>query len=237
MQREPILVSWSGGKDSCLMLHELRRGGAFEIAALLCMVREPERRISMHGVPFRLLEDQARSLGIALEAVPVSPQNPYETALERAIAPYAARGVARIAYGDLFLSDIRKYRESLHARIGMECLFPLWGRETGAIARDFLGAGYAAIVTCVDAHKLPIDFAGRAYDSAFLRDLPVGVDPAGENGEFHTFVHAGPMFREPVRFRAAEPIRMTYTDVGHAFDLGFCDLSPFEAALPAEAQA
>jgi diphthamide synthase (EF-2-diphthine--ammonia ligase) len=187
----------------------------------------------MHGVPFRLLEEQARALGLPLEAVATSPDKPYESALAGAVAAYAARGVARIAYGDLFLADIRKYREALHARIGMECLFPLWGRETGAVARGFLDAGYAAIVACVDARKLDIGFAGRPYDEAFLRDLPAGVDPAGENGEFHTFVHAGPLFREPVRFRAAEPVRMTYTDVGHAFELGFCDLSPLAASVPA----
>jgi uncharacterized protein (TIGR00290 family) len=226
MPRERIVVSWSGGKDSCLMLHDLIRSDRYEIAALLCMVREPERRISMHGVPFGLLQAQAHALGLPLHCVGISPGNPYETGLAAAVADHAARGATRVAYGDLFLADIRAYREKLHARIGLECLFPLWGRDTRAVAEGFLAAGYEAIVTCVDARKLDIGFAGRAYDRDFLADLPESVDPAGENGEFHTFVHAGPLFREPVRFRAAAPIRTIYTDVGHAFELGFCDLSP-----------
>lgn len=208
------------------MLHEIVRGGEWEVAALLCMIKEKDHRISMHGVPVELLDRQAAALGLPVVKASVSPESPYEAALEKAISPYLAAGVTHMAYGDLFLADIRAYREKLHARIGLECLFPVWMRDTTAFARDFIASGYEAIVTCVDARKLDAGFAGRAYDAAFLRDLPASVDPCGENGEFHTFVHAGPLFREPVAFTPSAPERIRYEDPGHAFELGFCDLIP-----------
>lgn len=237
MKRKRTLVSWSGGKDSCLMLHEIARGGEWEAAALVCMIKGKENRISMHGVPVELLERQAQALRLPVVKAIVSPDMPYEAALEKAISPFRAQGVTHIAYGDLFLADIRAYREKLHARIGLECLFPVWMRDTAAFAQDFLAAGYKAIVTCVDARKLAIDFAGRAFDAAFLRDLPASVDPCGENGEFHTFVHAGPLFREPVAFTASAPERVRYEDPGHAFELGFCDLIPAAAEPALESRA
>ena len=226
MLRKQTLVSWSGGKDSCLMLHEIIRSGEWEVAALVCMIKEKDHRISMHGVPVELLDRQAAALGLPVVKAAVSPESPYEAALEKAIGPYIPAGVTHMAYGDLFLADIRAYREKLHARIGLECLFPVWMRNTTAFAKDFIASGYEAIVTCVDARKLEAGFAGRAYDAAFVRDLPASVDPCGENGEFHTFVHTGPLFKTPVAFTASAVERIRYEDPGHAFELGFCDLIP-----------
>jgi uncharacterized protein (TIGR00290 family) len=228
MRSGEILISWSGGKDSCLMLHEILAGGTYGIASLVCMIKEQEQRISMHGVPVELLDRQAAALGLPLEKISTSAEVSYEQVMERTMKTFAARGVGKIAYGDLFLEDIRGYREKLHGRIGMECLFPVWKRDTRAFARDFLASGYQAIVSCVDAKKLDISFAGRLYDASFLADLPEDVDPCGENGEFHTFVFDGPLFREAIRFKPSPPTLARFQEAGHDFRLGFCDLVPLE---------
>ncbi len=223
---EKVLVSWSGGKDSCLMLHEMQKSGKYAVEALVCMVKEQEQRISMHGVPVELLDRQAASLGLRLEKISTSKELNYEAVMAGVVSKFSARGIAKIAYGDLFLEDIREYRLKLHARIGMDCLFPIWKRDTATFAQDFISSGYRAIVSCVDAKKLDIAFAGRLYDPAFLKDLPPGVDPCGENGEFHTFVFDGPLFKEAIHFSPAPPVLTRFTDVGHEFQLGFCDLIP-----------
>ncbi len=215
-------MSWSGGKDSCLMLHELLADGGYEVEALVCMMQEG--RIGMHGVPEALLDRQAESLGLKLEKVETSETVKYEEALGRVLTEYASRDVRKTAYGDLFLEDVRSYREKFHRRLGLESLYPVWKRPTPRFARDFIDAGFQAIVTCVDASKLDISFAGRLYNLDFLDRLPQGVDPCGENGEFHTFVFNGPRFREPVGFLPLEPVLKDYHSPGHAFRIGFCDL-------------
>jgi diphthamide synthase (EF-2-diphthine--ammonia ligase) len=137
-------------------------------------------------------------------------------------------GVAKIAYGDLFLEDILAYRKRLHERIGMAPIFPVWKRNTTAFAHDFIEAGYKAIISCVDAKKLDASFAGRLYDADFLKSLPPEVDPCGENGEFHSFVFDGPLFNEAIRFTPSVPALQRYEDSGHDFQLGFCDLIPID---------
>jgi uncharacterized protein (TIGR00290 family) len=213
--REKILISWSGGKDSCLMLHEALKSGQYEVAALVCMVKEQEQRISMHGVPVQLLDLQAESLGLRLEKIFTTQELNYETVMERVVSKFSGKGIQKFAYGDLFLQDIRDYRIKLHARIGMECLFPIWKRDTTAFAQDFISAGYRAIVSCVDAKKLDISFAGRLYDSSFLKDLPPGVDPFD-----------GPLFKHAIGFSPAPPVLTRFEEPGHDFQLGFCDLIP-----------
>lgn len=227
---EKILVSWSGGKDSCLMLHELVKDGRYEIAALVCMVKEHEQRISMHGVPVELLDWQAVSLGFRLDKVFTTQEMNYESVMKSVVEKFAPMGVAKIAYGDLFLEDILEYRKKLHERIGMEPIFPIWKRDTTTFAQDFIAAGYKAIISCVDAKKIDVSFAGRLYDAAFLKSLPPGVDPCGENGEFHSFVFDGPLFKEEIRFTPKAPVLQRYEDPGHDFQLGFCDLIPMEKA-------
>jgi uncharacterized protein (TIGR00290 family) len=206
---ERIILSWSGGKDSALALHQLRASPRFEVAGLLTTVTEEYDRISMHGVRRRLLERQAGALGLPLTTVGIEPaaaNRSYETRMEAALAGVRERGIRTVAFGDLFLEDVRRYREEMLARVGMAALFPLWGRDTDALAREFLDLGFRAVLTCVDGEQLDGAFVGRGFDAALLRDLPPGADPCGENGEFHTFVHAGPGFREPVPFRRGEVV-------------------------------
>jgi uncharacterized protein (TIGR00290 family) len=201
---EPVLLSWSGGKDSALALHALRQTPGVEVAGLLTTVTEDYDRISMHGVRRTLLEQQAAAAGLPLHVVLVPREctnEIYEERMTAVLTGIRDAGVRRVAFGDLFLEDLRAYRESRLAAFGMEALFPLWGRDTAALAREFLRLGFAAVLVCVDTESLSAGFAGRSFDEDLLRDLPPGVDPCGENGEFHTFVHAGPIFRAPVPCR------------------------------------
>jgi len=197
----PILMSWSAGKDSALALDALRAGGEFQVEGLVTTVTEDFDRISMHGVRRSLLIAQADALGLPLIEVriPRAASNEiYEAALARALEPYRSRGLRHVGFGDLFLRDIRAYRERFLAGLGMAGVFPLWLRDTRALAEELVRRGFRAVVVCVDPRQLDGSFAGRWLDAAFFADLPTGVDPCGENGEFHTFVVDGPGFRNAV---------------------------------------
>jgi uncharacterized protein (TIGR00290 family) len=201
--RVPALVAWSGGKDSALALAEILRDDRYRIAALLTTVTAGYDRISMHGVRRTLLRRQADALGLPLQEVVISPgasNEEYEREMAAALQETRARcpGLETVAFGDLFLADIRAYRDRMLARIGMRGLFPLWMRDTRALADSFVRQGYRAVLACVDSAALPGVFAGREFDAALLRELPVGVDPCGENGEFHTFACGGPMFQQRI---------------------------------------
>ncbi len=192
-----VLVSWSSGKDSAWMLHLLRRQGRLEGAALLTTINETADRVAMHGVRRTLLEAQARAAGLPLRVIPLPhpcPNDVYEARMRTAVEQAVADGFTLAAFGDLFLQDVRAYRERQLADTGLAPLFPLWGRDTAALAREIVGAGVKATVTCVDTRALDRRFAGRRFDAALLAELPPGVDPCGERGEFHTVVTAGPMF-------------------------------------------
>jgi len=195
------LLSWSGGKDSALALLELTMGGEYDVKALLTTVTSGFDRISMHGVRRSLLHAQASSLGLPLEEVwipPNSSNETYEARTRALLSGYRARGVDRVAFGDLFLQGVRSHREDGLAQIGMKGLFPLWGRDTKKLAREFVELGFRAVVCCVDPNELPGEFCGKEYDSALLDSIPSTVDPCGENGEFHTFVYDGPIFRTKI---------------------------------------
>ena len=197
-------LSWSGGKDSALTLWTLR-GEGIEPEALITTVTDAYDRISMHGVRRELLARQAEEIGAPLVEVRIPAgcvNDVYEQRMARAFASAPLSDVEAVAFGDLFLEDVRAYREERLGANGMRGLFPLWGRDTAALAREFIAAGFEATIVCLDPRALDPSFAGRAYDERLLADLPVGVDPCGENGEFHTFVHAGPIFTEPI---ACEP--------------------------------
>jgi len=218
---EDVLFCWSGGKDSAMALHALRAARECRIAALLTTVTEEYDRISMHGVRRALLERQAESLGLPLHAVLIPPQcinATYEERMKEALAKHFARGVRRVAFGDIFLEDLRAYRENNLAKIGMQALFPIWKRDTRELAREFVRQGFRAITVCVDPRVLDASFAGRELDAAFFAELPPGVDPCGENGEFHTFVFDGPVFKTPIAFHTGEKV------VRDGFC--FCDLLP-----------
>lgn len=219
---EPIVLSWSGGKDSALALDALRDDPEYRVVALLTTVTEGYDRVSIHGVRRTLLERQVRSLGLPLHEILLQPNSSnelYDAAVERALAEVrrAHPTVRRIAYGDLFLEDVRRYREDRLSPLGFEGLFPIWGRSTGALADEFIDAGFEARLVCVDTTQLHGGFAGRAFDRALLADLPPSVDRCGERGEFHTFVAAGPGFSERVRYTVGERVlrdgRFLYCDL------------------------
>ncbi len=204
---EPILFCWSGGKDSAMALHTLLQRSDIRIAALLTTVTEGYERISMHGVRRELLERQAQSIGLLLHEVRIPPQcvNPvYEARMEQALREYLEQGVRTVAFGDIFLEDLRAYRESNLARIGMSAIFPIWKRDTRELIRSFHANRFRAVAVCVDSKILDSSFAGRELDDSFFRDLPPHADPCGENGEFHTFVFDGPIFRSPIPVRTGE---------------------------------
>lgn len=216
-----VLLSWSGGKDSALALREIIRSQGYSVKALLTTVTEEFDRISMHGVRRTLLHAQASSLGLPLEEVwiPKRASNEiYEDRMRRVLTKYKDRGIEQVVFGDLFLQDIRAYREDRLARIGMRGMFPLWGRDTAKLAREFIKSGFRAVVCCVDPRKLPREFCGREFDTPFLESIPATVDQCGENGEFHTFVYAGPIF--------SDEISITKGDVVLRDGFYFADLVP-----------
>ena len=204
-----VLLSWSSGKDSAWTLQVLRQMPEVEVVGLLTTLNKSAQRVAMHAVRRELLEAQARATGLPVTVLdlpwPCSNQE-YETILLAACKDVVARGVQAVAFGDLFLRDIREYREKQMRGTGLEPIFPLWDLPTRDLARDMMSAGLRARVTCVDLAKLPLDFAGREFDERLLADLPPSADPCGENGEFHTFCYAGPMLAQPLAITAGETV-------------------------------
>jgi uncharacterized protein (TIGR00290 family) len=195
------LVAWSSGKDAAWALHEVRRAGEVEVAGLLTTVTDTFSRVAMHAVREELLDRQAAAVGLPCRKVRIPwpcPNETYEAAMAAALAVARAEGITHLVFGDLFLADIRAYREAKLAGTGLAPLFPLWGKDTRALAREMVDGGLRARLTCVDPRKVDRSLAGRAFDAALLADLPAGVDPCGENGEFHSFAWDGPMFASPV---------------------------------------
>ena len=195
------LVSWSSGKDSAWLLHTLRAMPDVDIGALLTTVNEDARRVAMHAVRTDLLEAQASALGIPLWQVPIPhrcPNETYERVMGDTVRQAVIGGYTQIAFGDLFLEDVRRYREDRLAGSGLTPIFPLFGADTTALAREMVAAGLRARLTCIDPAQLDRSFAGREFDANLLRDLPPSVDPCGERGEFHSFAYAGPMFGRKV---------------------------------------
>jgi len=201
------LVSWSTGKDSAFALDQVRRADAVEVVGLVTTLTSSFGRVSMHGVRESLLDRQIQELGLPCAKVSIPspcPNDVYEREMAMVLADARERGVTHVVFGDLFLRDIRAYREARLAEVSMEGVFPLWLRDTAALAREMLAAGLRATVTCVDPRRLAPTFAGREFDATLLQDLPPDVDPCGENGEFHTCATAGPMFRGPIEVRLGE---------------------------------
>jgi uncharacterized protein (TIGR00290 family) len=233
-QPEPILFCWSGGKDSAMALYALLQRNDVRVTALLTTITEgrvpgfvltnsgsTEERISMHGVRRELLLRQAESIGLSLHEVRIPPQcvNPiYEARMEEALRLHYDQGVRTVAFGDIFLEDLRAYREKNLARMGMTALFPIWKRETRELIRHFHVLRFRAIAACIDSKILDPSFAGRELDESFFTDLPAQADPCGENGEFHTFVFDGPIFHSPLRIQKGEVVNRD--------GFVFCDLLP-----------
>lgn len=221
---ENVIFTWSGGKDSALALYELRENTNYRIVALLTTITRDYDRISMHGVRVELLEQQAKSLGLPLEKIYISKNasnEEYEKIMQETLMKYNNAGVKLVAFGDIFLEDLRKYREQQLSKIGMKGLFPIWQIDTKELAERFIDLGYKAIITCIDSEVLDKEFVGRLYNKDFLRDLPPNVDPCGENGEFHSFVFKGPIFQKTIEFTKGEIVLREKR-------FYFCDLNPMD---------
>jgi uncharacterized protein (TIGR00290 family) len=220
--KHTVALSWSGGKDAAMALHEIRQNRAYDIVLLLTSVTDSYDRISMHGVRERLLDEQAAALDLPLTKIriPVKCSNrQYRSRMQQACERLKTAGISHIAFGDLFLQDVREYREKNVSKVGLKALFPLWQRNTHRLADRFIRLGFKAVVVCVDSQKLDRAFAGRPFDKRFLRDLPHSVDSCGENGEFHSFVYDGPVFGRSVAFNVGPVILRERR-------FWFCDLLP-----------
>jgi uncharacterized protein (TIGR00290 family) len=207
MPKFKCLISWSSGKDSAWTVHVLRQQPDIELAGVLTTVNEKYQRVAMHAVREELLEAQAEALGLPLWKVPIPspcPNDVYERAMAAAVARAVAEGFTHIAFGDLFLEDIRRYREDKLAGTGLTPLFPLFGVDTTQLAHEMIDAGLKARLTCVNPNVLDRKFAGRDFDASLLDELPASVDPCGERGEFHSFAYAGPMFSKPISIVSGE---------------------------------
>jgi len=221
---EKVLFTWSGGKDSAMALYELQKVYNYKILALLTTITDGYDRISMHGVRNSLLEQQIESLGFPLEKVHISKDSSneeYEAKMKNALLRYQAQGVSSVAFGDIFLEDLRRYREKNLSKIGLKGIFPLWMRNTAELARTFIDLGFKAIITCIDSKFLDKSFAGRVFDKQFLSELPSSVDPCGENGEFHSFVYGGPIFKSEIPYEKGEVVLRDNR-------FYYCDLMPID---------
>ncbi|MCE3258895.1 MAG: ATP-binding protein [Bacteroidetes bacterium] len=234
--------NWSGGKDSALALYELKQNPDYEITSLLTSVSSQYQRISMHGVRSELLDLQAESIGLPLIKMMI-PENPtmevYEKVMSETLIELKKQGVTHSVFGDIFLDDLRRYREAKLSELGLKGLFPLWQRPTKELIHEFIDLGFKTITTCVNEKYLDKSFAGRIIDRDFLKDLPANVDPCGENGEFHTFVFEGPIFKKSIPFQVGEIVYRKYnnpnqdkngdvckTDDPFATGFWYCDLLP-----------
>jgi uncharacterized protein (TIGR00290 family) len=217
--RPKTLIAWSSGKDSAWALHEVRRGGGYDVVGALTTVTDSFKRVSMHGVRQELLAAQLEAAGLPEILVPIPypcPNEMYEARMAAALADAKVSSITHIIFGDLFLQDVRSYREQKLAGTGITPVFPLWGRPTAMLAREMIDANVETYLVCVDLKQLSKDFSGRRFDHALLSELPASADPCGENGEFHSFVAAGPMFNRRIEIRVGETIErdgFAYTDL------------------------
>lgn len=230
------IFNWSSGKDSALALYKTLKEGRFEVTSLLTSVNEEFQRISMHGVHVDLLQQQASNLGVPLMIMEI-PKEPsmeqYREIMISTMDVVQSQGNTHSIFGDIFLEDLRKYREEQLQSIGMKAVFPLWKQNTSDLINEFLDLGFKTIVTCVNETYLDKNFAGRIIDKDFIKDLPKNVDPCGENGEFHTFTFDGPIFSSPILYTLGETVKKTYpkpksavSDKEEDYVFWFCDLIP-----------
>jgi len=218
---EKVLFSWSGGKESALSLYKILESGKYEVLALLVTVTEDYGRVSMHGVRFPLIKKQAEAMGLNLEKVAISKDSSneeYEAKMRDLLTKYRRMGVSSVVFGDVYLEDVRKRRENNLSKVGIKGIFPLWKEDTKKLAQEFIKLGFKAIVTCVDSRILNKSFVGKQFNEHFLAKLPSNVDPCGENGEFHSFVFDGPIFKKKVEYRVGETVLRD--------SFYFCDLLP-----------
>ncbi len=221
---QKVIFCWSGGKESAVALYEIQKSKNYRIISLLTTVTEDYDRVSMHGVRRILLQQQAESLCLPLDKIFISKSSSneeYESKMQATLTEYLKSGIQSVVFGDIFLEDLKKYREQNLSKIGMRAIFPIWKRDTAKLSRKFIDLGFKAIITCVDSKLLDKEFVGREFDKHFLSQLPVEVDPCGENGEFHSFVYDGPIFKKRILCRRGEVILRDNR-------FYYCDLMPVE---------
>lgn len=231
MNKPKAIMNWSGGKDSALALHAVLQAGEHEVIGLLTTVNEANGRISMHGVREELLDQQAAAIGLPLYKVHIPEQvnmEVYDALMRRRLRGLVNAGVTQAIFGDIFLEDLKTYREKRLAELNLTGVFPLWQQDTTALARQFLDQGFRAIIVCVSEKQLDPSFAGREMNAAFFAGLPAGVDPCGENGEYHSFVYDGPLFARPIAVQTGEIVQRTLGEDNDTFDtrFWFADLLP-----------
>jgi uncharacterized protein (TIGR00290 family) len=222
---EKVILAWSGGKDSAVSLYEIQRSGKYEVVSLLTTINKDYDRVSMHGVRRVLVEQQAASLGLLIKEVFVPKDcsnEEYEARMTEVLTRFKQDGITQVVFGDIFLEWIKEYRENNLAKLGMKGVFPIWGRNTAELTRKFIALGFRAVTTCVDTKLIAARFLGRILDSKFLAELPANVDPCGENGEFHSFVFAGPNFKKRIDYTLGETVQRN--------SFHFCDLLPKDEA-------
>ncbi|WP_372920521.1 diphthine--ammonia ligase [Salegentibacter sp.] len=214
-------LNWSSGKDAAFALYQVQKEGEFDVQKLVSTVNTETNRVSMHGLRVKLMQQQADAIGIPLQLIKLDgnvSMQAYNELMEIETEKLLNEGFNYSIFGDIFLEDLREYREKQLGEIGIKAVFPLWKKDTSQLMQDFLEAGFKAIVVCVNAEKIDKSFCGRLIDESFLKDLPSDVDPCGENGEFHTFVYDGPIFREPISFEIGEIVERSYTSSGDKDD-------------------
>lgn len=224
MKKPKAIMNWSGGKDSALALHAVLQAGNYEVVGLLTTVNEAYGRISMHGVRAELLYRQAAAIGLPLHKIHIPEQvnmELYDTIMRRHLKTLIAKGVTHAIFGDLFLEDLRAYRERRLAEVNLRGVFPLWQRDTTELAREFVAQGFRAVTVCVSEKQLDRSFVGREMDAAFFAGLPANVDPCGENGEYHSFVYDGPLFAQAIPLEKGEIVRRTLGDENDVYDTNF----------------
>jgi uncharacterized protein (TIGR00290 family) len=226
-KKENIVMSWSGGKDSAFALHHIMKEGKYHIKYLLTNIYEPNRRVSMHGIIEKLINDQAKQIGIPLIKMYISEKthDDYEKKMRAILEEFKKEGIQKVAFGDIFLDDLKKYREDKMMEIGMKAVFPLWKKKTKLLAQQFINEGFKTHVCCIDISKIPENLVGIDYSESFLRQLPKNVDPCGENGEFHTFCFDGPIYNTTVEFKKNGIVSKSYKTKDSNYDYLFSDIS------------
>jgi uncharacterized protein (TIGR00290 family) len=232
--KEKAFMNWSGGKDSALCLYKALQLKEYNIECLLTNVNASHNRISMHGVRRSLLEAQAASIGIPLQTIEL-PEQPtmqeYEEMMPKKLNELKSSGYNKAIFGDIFLEDLKNYREQKLKQLNIDCIFPLWKMDTTELIKEFIALGFKAIIVCVNENYLGKSFCGRMIDESFINDLPANVDVCGENGEFHSFVFDGPIFKQPIKFSKGETVYKLYDapkqkDASAKYGFYFCDLLP-----------
>jgi uncharacterized protein (TIGR00290 family) len=229
IKKEDIIMSWSGGKDSSFALHQILKEGKYNVKYLFTNIYKPNRRVSMHGVPEKLINEQAKQIGIPLKKLYIEEKTheEYEKKMKAFLEDLKKEGIRKVAFGDIFLADLKKYRENKMNEVGMKAIFPLWKQNTQKLAQQFINEGFRTHICSIDESLLSKKFVGVDYSKTFITDLPKNIDPCGENGEFHTFCYDGPIFKTPILFQQNGIVTKTYSHNNKDYIFLFSDISNY----------